>query len=161
MLEQLAVLNGWIDVKTARITELAAATPVSKRLQTMPGVGPLVAMAVETLAPDMTSFGNGRDFAAWVGLVPRQFSSGGKERLGRVTKTGPADIRQMLNIGAMSRLNWMGRNAIPENSWLARMMARKSRMLVTIALANKMARQIWAMLTKNEDYKNPMPIMAA
>src|SRR3546814_7668296 len=74
MLERLAVLNGWIDAKTARITELAAATPVSKRLQTMPGVGPLVAMAVETFAPDMTSFHNGRDFAAWLGLVPRQFS---------------------------------------------------------------------------------------
>jgi transposase len=161
MLEQLAVLNGWIDVKTARITELAAATPVSKRLQTMPGVGPLVAMAVETFAPDMTSFRNGRDFAAWLGLVPRQFSSGGKERLGRVTKAGQADIRQMLIIGAMSRLNWMGRKAIPESSWLARMMARKPRMLVAIALANKMARQIWAMLTKNEDYKNPMPVMAA
>lgn len=161
MLDQIAVLNGWIDTKTARIKELAAATPVSKRLQTMPGVGPLVAMAVETFAPDMTSFNNGRDFAAWLGLVPRQFSSGGKERLGRITKASQADIRQMLIIGAMSRLNWLGRKTIPESSWLARMMARKPRMLVAIALANKMARQIWAMLTKNEDYKNPMPVMAA
>lgn len=161
MLDQIAVLNGWIDTKTARIRELAAATPVSKRLQTMPGVGPLVAMAVETFAPDMTSFNNGRDFAAWLGLVPRQFSSGGKERLGRITKAGQADIRQMLIIGAMSRLSWIGRKTIPESSWLARMMARKPRMLVAIALANKMARQIWAMLTKNEDYKNPMPVMAA
>lgn len=161
MLDQIAVLNGWIDTKTARIKELAAATPVSKRLQTMPGVGPLVAMAVATFAPDMTSFNNGRDFAAWLGLVPRQFSSGGKERLGRITKAGQADIRQMLIIGAMSRLSWIGRKTIPESSWLARMMARKPRMLVAIALANKMARQIWAMLTKNEDYKNPMPVMAA
>src|SRR3546814_8413826 len=63
MLDQIAVLNGWIDAKTARIKELAAATPVSKRLQTIPGVGPLVAMAVETFAPDLTSFHNGRDFA--------------------------------------------------------------------------------------------------
>lgn len=118
-------------------------------------------MAVETFAPDMACFHNGRAFAAWLGLVPRQFSSGGKERLGRVSKAGQADIRQMLIIGAMSRLNWMGRKSIPESSWLARMMARKPRMLVAIALANKMARQIWAMLTKNEDYKNPMPVMAA
>jgi transposase len=161
MLEQIAVLNGWIDTKTAKIKELAAATPVSKRLQTMPGIGPLVAMAVETFAPDMACFHNGRAFAAWLGLVPRQFSSGGKERLGRVSKAGQADIRQMLIIGAISRLNWMGRKSIPESSWLARMMARKPRMLVAIALANKMARQIWAMLTKNEDYKNPMPVMAA
>src|SRR3546814_2321444 len=127
--------------KTARIKELAAATPVSKGLQPMPGGGPLVAMAVETFAPDMTSFHNGRDFAAWLGLVPRQFSSGGKERLGRITKAGQADIRQMLIIGAMSRLNWMGRKAIPESSWLARMMARKPRMLVAIALANKIDRK--------------------
>lgn len=160
MLDQIAALNGWISAKTARIKELAAATPVSMRLQTMPGVGPLVAMAVETFAPDMASFRNGRDFAAWLGLVPRQFSSGGKERLGRITKAGQADIRQMLIIGAMSRLNWMGRKAIPESSWLWRMMARKPRMLVAIALANKMARQIWAMLTKSEDYRNPMPVMA-
>lgn len=161
MLDQIAVLKGWIDMKTARIKELAAATPVSKRLQTMPGVGPLTAMAVETFAPDMTNFRRGRDFAAWLGLVPRQFSSGGKQRLGRVTKAGQADIRQMLITGAMSRLNWMGCKAIPENSWLAHMMARKPRMLVAIALANKMARQIWAMLTKNQDYKNPMPVAAA
>src|SRR3546814_10872948 len=97
----------------------------------------------------MTSFHNGRDLAAWLGLVPRQFSSGGKEWLGRITKAGQADIRQMLIIGAMSRLNWMGRKAIPESSWLARMMARKPRMLVAIALANKMARQIWAIDRKS------------
>lgn len=144
LLEQTAVLNRWIDTKTTKIRELAAAAPVSKRLQTMPGVGPLVAMAVETFAPDMSTFRNGRDFAAWLGLVPRQYSSGGKERLGRISKAGQADIRQMLIIGAMSRLNWMGRKSIPESSWLARIMARKPRMLVAIALANKMARQIWA-----------------
>ena len=82
-------------------------------------------------------------------------------RNGSGGKGGQADIRRMLIIGVMSRLNWMGRKAIPESSWLARMMARKPRMLVAIALANKMARQFWAMLTKNEDYKNPMPVMAA
>ncbi|EZP65338.1 putative transposase [Sphingomonas paucimobilis] len=161
MVEQIGELKRLLDAKTAKIKALAAATPVSQRLQTMPGVGPLVAMAVETFGPAMTSFHSGRDFAAWIGLVPRQFSSGGKERFGRITKAGQADIRQMLIIGAMSRLSWMGRKAIPEGSWLARMMARKPRMLVAIALANKMARQIWAMLTKNEDYKNPTPLAAA
>ncbi len=111
--------------------------------------------AVQAFAPTMDSFRNGRDFAAWLGLVPRQFSSGGKERLGRITKAGQADIRQMLIIGAMSRLNWMGRKSIPDGSWLAGMLGRKPRMLVAIALANKMARQIWAMLTRNENYRNP------
>jgi transposase len=161
MLDHIATLTGLIDAKTVKVKELAAATSVSQRLQTMPGVGPLVAMAVETFAPDMTSFSSGRDFAAWLGLVPRKFSSGGKERLGRITKAGQADIRQMLIIGAMSRLNWMGRKSIPEGSWLATMMTRKPRMLVAIALANKMARQIWAILTKHENYKDPQPAMGA
>ena len=127
----------------------------------MPGVGPLTALAVEAFAPAMEGFRCGRDFAAWLGLVPRQHSSGGKERLGRISKAGQADIRRLLSIGAMSRLNWLGRRSIPEGSWLARMLARKPRMLVAIALANKMARQIWAMLTKKEDYRDPASVAAA
>ncbi|MDG2570639.1 transposase, partial [Vibrio parahaemolyticus] len=117
--------------------------------------------AVEALAPNMASFKCGRDFAAWLGLVPRQHSSGGKERLGRVSKEGQADIRRLLIVGAMSRLNWLGRKSILPGSWLARMLVRKPRMLVAMALANKMARTIWAMLTKNEDYRNPAPAVAA
>src|SRR3546814_11142585 len=95
----------------------------------------------DTLFPYTTLFRScGRDFAAWLGLVPRQFSSGGKERLGRISKAGQADIRRLLIIGAMSRLNWLGRKSIPEGSWLARMAARKPRLLVEIARANKLAR---------------------
>ena len=127
----------------------------------MPGIGPISALAVEAFAPPMESFRCGRDFAAWLGLVPRQYSSGGKERLGRVSKAGQADIRRLLIIGAMSRLNWLGRKSIPSGSWLARMLERKPRMLVAIALANKMARAIWAMLTKNEDYRYPTQTAAA
>jgi transposase len=78
-----------------------------------------------------------------------------------VSKAGQADIRRLLIIGAMSRLNWLGRRTIPEGSWLARMSARKPRMLVAIALANKMARAIWAMLAKNEDYRDPAQAAAA
>jgi transposase len=127
----------------------------------MPGVGPLTALAVEAFAPDMAQFRRGRDFAAWLGLVPRQHSSGGKDRLGRLSKAGQADIRRLLIIGAMSRLGWLGRRSIPEGSWLARMLARKPRMLVAVALANKMARQLWAMLAKNEDYRDPARAAAA
>ena len=72
-----------------------------------------------------------------------------------MTKAGQADIRRLLIIGAMSRLTWLGRRTIPTGSWLSRMLARKPKMLVAIALANKMARQIWAMLTKNENYRDP------
>jgi transposase len=157
-----------IAEKTARITErskklktLATQSDRARRLQTMPGVGPLTALAVEAFGPDMAQFKTGRDFAAWLGLVPRQHSSGGKERLGRMTKNGQADIRRLLIIGAMSRLGWLGQRTSPEGSWLARMLARKPRMLVAIALANKMARQMWAMLTKNEDYRDPALAVAA
>jgi len=149
LIKQIAEKTVRIDARTAKIKALAAEADTARRLQTIPGVGPLTALAVEAFAPPMESFGSGRDFAAWLGLVPRQFSSGGKERLGRVSKAGQSDIRRLLIVGAMSRLNWLGRRSIPEGSWLARIAARKPRMLVAIALANKMARTIWALLTKN------------
>lgn len=161
LLEQIAEQTLRINARTAKIKVLAAEADTARRLQTIPGVGPLTALAVEAFAPPMESFSCGRDFAAWLGLVPRQFSSGGKERLGRTSKAGQADIRRLLIIGAMSRLNWMGRKSIPDDSWLARMVARKPRMLVAIALANKMARTIWAMMTKNEDYRDPAQAVAA
>nr|CAV30748.1 Transposase [Magnetovibrio blakemorei] len=157
----IAALTTRIAARTAKIKMLSAERGVARRLQTMPGVGPLTALAIEAFAPPMENFRCGRDFAAWLGLVPRQFSSGGKERLGRISKAGQADIRRLLIIGAMSRLNWLGRKSIPEGSWLARMVARKPRMLVAIALANKMARTIWAMLTKNEDYREPTQAVTA
>jgi transposase len=123
----------------------------------MPGVGPMTALAIEAFAPTMTTFKCGRDFSAWLGLVPRQMSSGGKERLGRISKAGQSDIRRLLIIGAMSRLNWMGLKGVREGSWIDRLRVRKPKMLVAIALANKMARMIWAMLMKQEDYRDPAP----
>ena len=155
LMAQIAEKTERIDAKTKELKALAAETDTARRLQTMPGVGPLTALAVEAFAPDMAQFKCGRDFAAWLGLVPRQHSSGGKERLGRISKAGQSDIRRLLIIGAMSRLNWLGRRSILEGSWLARMRARKPKILVAIALANKMARQLWAMLMKNEDYRDP------
>ena len=133
----------------------------ARRLQTMPGLGPITALAIETFAPPMETFKCGRSFASWLGLVPRQHSSGGKARLGRISKAGQADIRRLLITGAMSRLNWLGRKRIQPGSWLAKMLDRKPRLLVAIALANKMARAIWAMLTKGEDYRDPAHAAAA
>jgi len=161
LIMQIAEQTARIEAKTRKAKALAAKTSIAKRLQTMPGVGPLTALAVEAFAPGMETFKCGRDFAAWLGLVPKQYSSGGKERLGRVSKAGQADIRRLLITGAMSRLTWLGRKSIREGSWLARMLARKPRMLVAIALANKMARTIWAMQTKQEDYRDPELIAAA
>ncbi len=160
LLAQIAEKTARIDDKTRKIGEMTKQTDIARRLQTMPGVGPMTAMAIEAFAPAMGSFRCGHDFAAWLGLVPRQFSSGGKERLGRVSKAGQADIRRLLIIGAMSRITWMGRKRIVEGSWLARMLAKKPRMLVAIALANKMARAIWAMLAKGENYRVPALAMA-
>jgi transposase len=161
LIKQIAEKTVRILDRAKKIKELAALTNTARRLQTMPGVGPLTALAIEAFAPDMNSFKRGRDFAAWLGLVPRQHSSGGKERLGHVSKAGQVDIRRLLIIGAMSRLNWLGRKSIREGSWLARMLVRKPRMLVAIALANKMARAIWAMQTKQEDYRDLTPAVSA
>jgi transposase len=161
LIEQIAEKTERIEAKTVQAKELASEADMTRRLQTMPGVGPLTALALDAFAPPMETFRKGRDFAAWLGLVPRQHSSGGKARLGRVSKAGQANIRRLLIIGAMSRLNWMGSKTIPAGSWLARIRARKPRMLVAIALANKMARQIWAMLVKKEDYRDPAQAVAA
>lgn len=95
-------------------------------------------MAVEAFAPVMGTFARGRDFSAWLGLVPRQHSSGGKQRLGRTSKMGQRDIRRLLISGAMSIIHWKGRDGGKPGSWLARMLSRKSRMVVAVALANKL-----------------------
>lgn len=161
LLAQIGEKSYRIEKKTKRLTELSRASDEARRLQTMPGIGPMTSLAVEAFAPAMENFRRGRDFAAWLGLVPRQFSSGGKERLGRVSKAGQADIRRLLIVGAMSCVNWASRKPPRQGTWLARMLSKKPRMLVAIALANKMARAIWAMLIKKEDYRAPVPAVAA
>src|SRR5215472_2702345 len=149
-----------IDRLSEKIAELekatvheAARTTTTRRLLTMPGVGPITAMAIETFAPPMEAFKRGRDFAAWLGLVPRQHSTGGKQRLGRTSKMGQRDIRRLLIVGAMAVVRWAVRKGAANGSWLARMLAKKPRLVVAIALANKMARSIWAMLSKGEEYR--------
>ena len=154
-LEQIDGLSKKIgELEKATVHE-AARGATSRRLLTMPGVGPITAMAIETFAPPMAVFKRGRDFAAWLGLVPRQHSTGGKHVLGKTSKMGQRDIRRLLIIGATTVVRWACRKGAPEGTWLQRMLAGKPRMLVAIALANKMARSIWAMLTKDEDYRAP------
>lgn len=154
-LEQIEGLNARIADLDGRIRTAAKQTGTSRRLQTMPGVGAVTSVAFEAFAPPMNSFRRGRDFAAWLGLVPRQHSTGGKQRLGRTSKMGQRDIRRLLIVGALAVVRAASRKRPPEGSWLARMLARKPRMLVAVALANKMARGIWAMMTKAEDYRKP------
>jgi transposase len=142
---------------TARLKAAARRDETAKRLMTIPGIGPICAMALTTLAPPNESFEKGRDFSAWAGLTPKQHSTGGKVRLGRTSKMGQRDIRRLLIIGAMSVIQAaMRRGGAPEGSWLARMLARKPRMLVAVALANKMARTAWAVMTKGEVYRVPL-----
>jgi transposase len=161
MVEQIGEQTNRINARTGNIQALANEADTARRLQTIPGAGPMTALAVEAFAPAMANFSCGRDFAAWLGLVPRQFSSGGKERLGRTSKAGQADIRRLVIIGAMSRLNWLGRKSIPEDSWLAHISSRKPRMLVAIALANKMARTIWALIIRKAGYRVPAQVEVA
>lgn len=103
-------------------------------------------------APDLRTFASGRNFAAWLGLVPRQRSTGGKAKLGSMSKMGQSDIRKLLVVGAMSRIRWIVRKGVLPDDWLGRLMARKPRMVVAVALANKMARITWAMMTRGENY---------
>jgi transposase len=159
-LDQIARCSEKIAEMEKTLRTAAAQGEATVRLQTMPGIGPIGAMAIEAFAPPMASFRRGRDFAAWLGLVPRQNSTGGKQILGKTSKMGQRDIRRLLIIGAMSVVRWATRNGAPEGSWLARILARKPRMLVAIALANKMARSVWAMLVKQKDYRDPMAAAA-
>lgn len=154
-LAQIATLDTQIAKIEEKTREASKSSKILRRLQTAPGVGPVTALAIEAFAPTMTDFRCGRDFSAWVGLVPRQHSTGGKSRLGRTSKMGQRDIRKLLIIGAMAVVRAALRHGTPADTWLAKMLDRKPRMLVAIALANKMARTIWAMLTKEEDYRNP------
>lgn len=155
-LDQIDCLNERIAELDRTMKRAAKDADVARRAQTMPGVGPVTALAIETFAPDLASFRRGRDFAAWLGLVPKQHSTGGKARLGKTSKMGQRDIRTLLVSGAMAVLQAVERFDTPANGWLKRLLARKPRMVAAIALANKMARGLWAMLTKQEDYRNPV-----
>lgn len=156
LLEQISEQTDRISDKTKALKALAEEDPSIRKLQTMPGIGPITALAVSAFGPDMAMFKSGRDFAAWLGLVPKQHSSGGKDRLGRISKAGQSDIRRLLIIGAMARIVGRARDNVPAESWLGRLLQRKPKMLVAIALANKMARQLWAMLSKNEEFRDPI-----
>jgi transposase len=155
LLGQIADLAEKIAGLDAELRKRATADDTVRRLTTIPGVGAVTATAITTFAPPMETFSKGRDFAAWVGLTPRQHSSGGKDRLGRTSKMGQRDIRRLLIIGAVAVVRWAARKGAPDGSWLARMLARKPKMLVAVALANRMARTAWALLRKGEDYRDP------
>lgn len=152
-LDQIATLTEVI-VRLANELEAASKTGDQlRRLCTIPGIGPVTAGAVAAFAPDINTFDSGRNFAAWLGLVPRQRSTGGKTKLGSVSKMGQTDIRRLLIVGAMSVIRWVVRKGGSANRWLAMPVMRKPKMVAAVALANKMARTIWALATREQDYR--------
>ena len=155
LISTFKALGEQLEMLDAEISRRSKADPVARRLMTIPGIGPIAATAITALVPAPEGFRAGRDFAAWLGLTPLQKSTGGKQRLGAVSKMGERTIRRLLIIGASAVIRWAGRREAQAGSWLVRMLARKPKMLVTVALANKMARIVWALLVKGGTYKAP------
>jgi transposase len=155
LVETLRSLDERIRLLDVAIARRAKEDKTARRLMTIPGVGPVTATALAALAPPAETFKRGRDFAAWLGLTPLQRSTGGRQKLGETSKMGERTLRRLLIIGASAVVRWTARKGAPAGSWLARMMACKPRMLVTVALANKMARIIWALMVKGGIYRAP------
>lgn len=155
MLATLGALDEQVCGLDQQIARRARDDAATRRLMTIPGIGPVTAVALGALAPPLEGFARGRDFAAWLGLTPRQRSTGGRQRLGSITKMGERTLRRLLIIGSTAVVRQARRWGSNKNPWLTRMLERKPPMLVAVALANKLARIIWAVMTRNEDYRAP------
>jgi transposase len=154
---QFDAIDAKILVLEAKILAWHKSNPVSRRLTTIPGIGPIIATAIAATVPDPSVFRNGREFAAWLGLVPRQSSTGGKTRLGGISKRGDGYLRKLLVNGAHTALFWS--KAAKTDRWMISLRARKHRLVATVALANKTARIAWAVMSKEEKYR-PSPAVA-
>ena len=155
LIDTLHRLDEQIAFLDREVVQRVKADETAHRLMTIPGIGPVTAVALTALAPPAQTFTRGRDFAAWVGLTPLQHSTGGKQKLGATSKMGERTLRRLLIIGASTVLRWAARHGAPAGSWMARMLACKPPMLVRVALANKMARIVWALMAKGGTYQAP------
>ncbi|MCW1987575.1 UNVERIFIED_ORG: transposase [Sphingomonas sp. R1F5B] len=158
LVAQLSLVKQQILENDRQVLGLARSTELGRRLMEVPGIGPLVASALIACIPDPSVFRCGRNMAAWMGLVPRQNSSGGKERLGSITKAGNRYLRQMLFTGAMAVIRRAMQST--RRTWLVRLLERRKRKVAAIALANKNARIAWAMMMRGDRYREPMAIAA-
>ncbi len=157
---QLAMVKRQILEADRRVLAWHRTSKTSKRLEAIPGVGPLIATALVASIPDPSVFRSGRDLSAWIGLVPKQNSTGGKERLGSISKAGNRYLRKLLVIGALSVIRRAKALGYTRHPWLVRLMERRSTMIAAVALANKIARMAWAMMARNESYRTPLPTTA-
>jgi|SRR5262245_17628228 len=151
---QYAVVTAEIGTIEKHIHALHRSSQESRRLEEIPGVGPIVATALVAEVGDWTAFSSGRSLAAWIGLVPRQHSTGGKDRLGRISKQGNRHLRWLLVAGAMAVIRYARQHGT-KRLWLVRLMGRRPVKVAAVALANKIARMAWAMMVRGERFSEP------
>ena len=160
LVDELASIWQRIDAIEKQLVALHRINEVSRRLASIPGVGPITAMAIASTVSDPTMFRSGREFAAWLGLTPKSHSSGGKDRLGRISKRGDRYIRHLLYVGAGNAIRFAKARAATGEAWIAGLQERRPPKVVIIALANKMARIAWALMTREEDFRSPVTVAA-
>ena len=151
LVDQLRDTERRVEDLDTRLAEQARENKVCQRLMTVPGIGPITATALAATLGDATVFESGRHLAAWLGLVPRQNSSGGKERLGSITKAGDGYLRRLLVHGARTVMRWNG-TKVP---WLAGLLERRPFNVAVVAQANKLARIAWVVMARGEEYRKP------
>jgi transposase len=157
---QLSALKGQILEFDRRIMAWHRSNATSKRLDAIPGVGPALATALVASIADPKAFRSGRDFSAWVGLVPKQNSSGGKDKLGSISKQGDRYLRSLFTAGALAVIRYAKIHGTDHRPWLTGLLARRPTKVAAIALANKLARMAWAMMARNERYREPAALAA-
>jgi transposase len=157
---QLRALKAQILELDRRITAWHRSSEASRRLDEIPGVGPMLATALVASVADPKAFRSGRDFSAWIGLVPKQNSSGGKDKLGNISKRGDRYLRSLFTTGALAVIRYAKIHGTKHRPWLAALLARRPTKVAAIALANKIARMAWAMMAKGERYKEPIALAA-
>lgn len=155
LVEQLRGVMARIDALEREMKAWHKASDVSQRLATIPGVSPVTATALAATVPDASVFSSGRQFAAWLGLVPRQHSTGGKPRLGGISKRGDGYLRRLLMTGATAALRRSKQTRA--RPWVQELLKRRPAKVVAVALANKTARTAWAMMKTGEAYRAPKP----